>query len=77
MSKYFLIYLLSFLVVKSSFAQGKILSILATIDWDLKNQKGIPISSGAYIINVSVPSLGKEKNLKWFGVLRPIDLDTF
>jgi hypothetical protein len=49
----------------------------ATIDWDLKNQKGIPISSGAYIINVSVPSLGKEKNLKWFGVLRPIDLDTF
>lgn len=49
----------------------------ATIDWDLKNQKGIPIASGAYIINVSVPSLGKEKNLKWFGVLRPIDLDTF
>jgi hypothetical protein len=49
----------------------------ANIDWDLKNQKGIPIASGAYIINVSVPSLGKEKNLKWFGVLRPIDLDTF
>ena len=49
----------------------------ASIDWDLKNQKGIPIASGAYIINVSVPSLGKERNLKWFGVLRPIDLDTF
>ena len=49
----------------------------ATIDWDLKNQKGIPIASGAYVINVTVPSLGKEKNLKWFGVLRPIDLDTF
>ena len=49
----------------------------ASIDWDLKNQKGIPIASGAYIINVSVPSLGKEKNLKWFGVLRPVDLDTF
>ena len=49
----------------------------ATLDWDLKNQKGIPIASGAYIINVTVPSLGKEKNLKWFGVLRPIDLDTF
>ena len=40
-------------------------------------QKGIPIASGAYIINISVPSTGKERNLKWFGVLRPIDLDTF
>ena len=49
----------------------------ATLDWDLKNQKGIPIASGAYVINVTVPSLGKERNLKWFGVLRPIDLDTF
>lgn len=49
----------------------------ATIDWDLKNQKGIPIASGAYVINITVPSLGKEKNLKWFGVLRPIDLSTF
>ena len=49
----------------------------ASIDWDLKNQKGIPIASGAYIINISVPSTGKERNLKWFGVLRPIDLDTF
>ncbi|MBH83690.1 MAG: hypothetical protein CMP70_03325 [Flavobacteriales bacterium] len=49
----------------------------ASIDWDLKNQKGIPIASGPYIINVSVPSIGKERNLKWFGVLRPIDLDTF
>ena len=46
----------------------------ASIDWDLKNQKGIPIASGAYIINISVPSTGKERNLKWFGVLRPIDL---
>ena len=35
----------------------------ASIDWDLKNQKGIPIASGAYIINVSVPSIGKERNL--------------
>lgn len=50
---------------------------IASIDWDLKNQKGIPIAGGAYIINVNIPSLGKEKNLKWFGVLRPIDLDTF
>ena len=49
----------------------------ASIDWDLKNQEGIPVASGAYIINVNIPSLGKEKNLKWFGVMRPIDLDTF
>ena len=50
---------------------------MSFLNWDLKNQKGIPVASGAYVINVSVPSLGKEKNLKWFGVLRPIDLDTF
>ncbi|MGC6428039.1 MAG: hypothetical protein ACON4Y_01630 [Flavobacteriales bacterium] len=49
----------------------------ASIDWDLKNQEGIPVASGAYIINVNIPNLGKEKNLKWFGVMRPIDLDTF
>ena len=34
----------------------------ASIDWDLKIKKGFP-ASGAYIINVSVPSIGKERNL--------------
>ncbi len=45
-------------------------------DWDLKNQSNIPVASGVYIIHVDVPDVG-EKVLKWFGVMRPIDLDTF
>jgi hypothetical protein len=47
-----------------------------SIDWDLKNHKGIPIASGMYLIHVKADGLG-EKTLKWFGILRPIDLDTF
>ena len=52
---------------------------LTSVDWDLKNDFGIPIASGLYIIHVRTMIDGKEENkiLKWFGVLRPIDLDTF
>lgn len=46
------------------------------VDWDLQNQQRIPIASGAYIIHVNAPGIG-EKVVKWFGVTRPIDLDTF
>lgn len=46
------------------------------MDWDLKNQAGVAIASGMYIIHVDVPGVG-EKILKWFGVMRPIDLDSF
>ncbi|MEW6469291.1 MAG: T9SS C-terminal target domain-containing protein [Bacteroidota bacterium] len=51
-----------------------------SLDWDLKNQAGIPVASGMYIIHVKTTladgSEG-EKVLKWFGVMRPIDLDQF
>ncbi|NNF01416.1 MAG: hypothetical protein HKN22_01910, partial [Bacteroidia bacterium] len=47
-----------------------------SVDWDLKNQKGIPIASGVYLIHIDAPGIG-EKVLKWFGVLRPVDLDSF
>ena len=46
------------------------------VDWDLLNQERIPVASGAYIIHVNAPGIG-EKVVKWFGVMRPIDLDTF
>ena len=49
---------------------------LTSADWDLKNDHGIPVASGLYIIHVDADGIG-EKILKWFGVLRPIDLDTF
>lgn len=45
-------------------------------DWDLKNMYNIPISSGMYLIHVNAPGVG-ERTLKWFGQLRPVDLNTF
>ena len=52
---------------------------VTSIDWDLKNDFGIPIASGMYVIHVETYINGKKKNkvIKWFGALRPIDLDTF
>ena len=44
--------------------------------WDLKNQSSVPIAGGLYIIHVDVPGVG-EKIVKWFGVLRPVDLQGF
>ncbi len=46
------------------------------VDWDLLNQERIPIASGMYLLHVNAPGIG-EKVVKWFGVTRPIDLDTF
>ncbi|HXC04022.1 MAG TPA: T9SS C-terminal target domain-containing protein, partial [Bacteroidia bacterium] len=45
-------------------------------DWDIKNTSGIPVASGLYLIHVNVPGVG-ERILKWFGVARPVDLDSF
>jgi len=45
-------------------------------DWDLRNAENIPVASGTYIIHVNAYDLG-EKTLKWFGVTRPLDLDSF
>jgi len=46
------------------------------IDWDLKNEAGIPISGGLYLIHVQAPGVG-ERTIKWFGSLRPLDLNNF
>lgn len=46
------------------------------IEWDLKNNYGISISSGLYIIHINTPGIG-EKIVKWFGAMRPIDLNAF
>ncbi len=46
------------------------------VDWDLRNQEGIPVAGGVYIMHFNVPGVG-EKTIKWFGVTRPLDLDTF
>lgn len=49
---------------------------ITSLDWDLKNQYQTPIASGVYLIHIDVPGVG-QKVIKWFGVLRPIDLDSF
>lgn len=49
---------------------------ITSYDWDLKNDAGIPISSGLYIIHINAPGIG-EKTLKWFGVMRPTDLNNY
>ena len=46
------------------------------VDWDLKNFAGIPIAGGVYLIHVNAPGIG-EKVVKWFGALRPVDLNSF
>ncbi len=46
------------------------------VQWDLKNTYGISIASGVYIVHIKVPGVG-EKIVKWFGALRPIDLNNF
>ena len=47
-----------------------------TYDWDLHNQTGIPIAGGLYLIHVTVPGIG-ERVIKWFGTMRPVDLNSF
>lgn len=46
------------------------------VDWDIKNEKGIPIASGMYLVHVNIPDVG-ETVLKWFGAMRPVDLISF
>ncbi|TNE52965.1 MAG: T9SS type A sorting domain-containing protein [Bacteroidetes bacterium] len=47
---------------------------LTYLDWDMKNSKGIPISSGVYMIHVDIPDVG-ETVIKFFGGVRQIDLE--
>lgn len=43
------------------------------LEWDLKNDRGLPIASGVYLIYINAPGVG-EKTIKWFGAIRPLDL---
>ncbi len=56
--------------------EGKDDNLASSIDWDLKNTSGITVSSGVYYIHIDAGSLG-EKVVKWLGVIRPIDLNSF
>ena len=47
-----------------------------TVEWDLKNQSAIPVSSGIYLFDIDVPGVG-HRILKWFGAMRPTDVSNF
>jgi hypothetical protein len=46
------------------------------VSWDLKNETNILIASGLYVVHFDAGDLG-EKVLKWFCVMRPIDLQSY
>jgi hypothetical protein len=46
------------------------------IEWDLKNEYGVPIASGFYIIHIDAGDLG-EKVLKFFAVMPELDLNAY
>jgi hypothetical protein len=45
------------------------------LSWDLYNNAGLPIASGMYLIHVQ--AYGKDKVLKWFGAMRPLDVTNY
>jgi hypothetical protein len=51
---------------------GPYKQISPAVEWDLKNNKGIQVASGVYLMHVSAPGLG-ERTLKWMGVARQFD----
>lgn len=46
------------------------------IEWDLKNEYGVPIASGVYIIHIEAPGLG-EKVIKFFAIMPQVDLNNY
>jgi hypothetical protein len=46
------------------------------LDWDLKNQNNIMVASGLYLFHIDAPGIG-EKVVKWFGVMRPLDVQSY
>ena len=44
------------------------------LDWDLKNQYGKTVASGAYIFYIDAPGIG-HKVVKFFGAMRPQGLE--
>lgn len=49
---------------------------ITSLTWDMKNEQNIGIASGFYIFHVESPGIG-EKIIKWFGVQKVLDLETY
>lgn len=48
----------------------------SSIDWDLRNDKGVPVSSGIYVVHIKADGLG-ERTQKVFLGMRPPDISNF
>ncbi|MEM2126487.1 MAG: hypothetical protein QXQ53_08840, partial [Candidatus Methanosuratincola sp.] len=46
------------------------------VEWDLKNEYGVPIASGVYLIHVDVPGVG-QRVVKFFAIMPQIDLNNY
>ncbi len=53
-----------------------VINLDSSIDWDLKNDRGISVSSGVYIIHIKSQGLG-ERTQKVFLGMRPPDISNF
>ena len=47
------------------------------LDFDMQNDSNLPIASGVYLFHVKDDSNGCEAIVKWFCVVRPVDLESF
>ena len=45
-------------------------------EWDLKNEYGVPIASGPYIIHIDAPGFG-QKVVKFFAIMPQVDLNNY
>ena len=46
------------------------------MSWDLHNSANIQIASGLYVLHIDAPGIG-ERIIKWYGVMRPYDLQSY
>ena len=46
------------------------------VTWDLHNTANIQIASGLYVIHINAPGIG-ERIIKWYGIMRPYDLQSY
>lgn len=46
-------------------------------DFNLRNEDSLPIASGIYLFHVKDLATGCEEIVKWFCIMRPVDLDSF
>lgn len=56
--------------------RGNPVNLDNSAEWDLKNEKNVPVASGVYLFEIDAPGIG-HKILKWFGAMRPADVSNF